>query len=260
MATVLYPAASTSSASKSNAVQSSAGAIAQGSSQAGFSTFSTAFKVGYTGTSMMFNPWLAYKAAKYEKAQLKMQADLHEMQSESYHTAADDVWRAGMKQSAGIGYQAGQAKSSNRVSQAAAGIQVGASGTAAEIQTSIDIVKEIQINDIMAATVANAWGYRRTAVDETNQALAYEAAAKDISPWAAAITTMANDAMSLMNSGPGGTTEESSGTKTKNPTSTNWQDFASVFSNFKGMGSTSGGGGIFSGGSAASMATSFGGK
>ena len=240
MATVLYPAASTSSASKSNAVQSSAGAIAQGSSQAGFSTFSTAFKVGYTGTSMMFNPWLAYKAAKYEKAQLKMQADLHEMQSESYHTAADDVWRAGMKQSAGIGYQAGQAKSSNRVSQAAAGIQVGASGSAAEVQAGIDIVKEIQINDVMAATVANAWGYRRSAVDEQNKALAYESAASDISPWVAAITTMANDALSLMNSGGSGgsSTEGASGQKSNQPAQANWQDFASFIGSFKGMGSS----------------------
>ena len=64
MATVLHHAASTTSASKTNAVQSSAGAVAQGSSQAGFGTFSTAFKVGYTGTNMILNPWLAYKAAK----------------------------------------------------------------------------------------------------------------------------------------------------------------------------------------------------
>ena len=257
MATVLYPASSTSSASKSNAVQSSAGAIAQGSKQAGFGTFSTAFKVGYTGTNMIFSPWLAYKAAKYEKNAMKMQADLHNMQAQSYHTAADDTWRAGMKQAAGIGYQAGQVKSSNRVAQAAAGIQVGASGSAAEVQAGIDIVKEIQINDVMAATVANAWGYRRAAVDETNQALAYEAAAKDISPWAAAITTMANDALSLMNSGgsgdSGGTTESGTGQKTKQPLQTNWQDFASLISSFKGMGSSSGG-------SAASMASSFGGK
>lgn len=257
MATVLHPAASTTSASKTNAVQSSAGAVAQGSSQAGFGTFSTAFKVGYTGTNMIFNPWLAYKAAKYEKAQLQMQADLHDMQAESLHTAADDVWRAGMKQAAGIGYQAGQAKSSNRVAQAAAGIQVGASGSASEVQASIDIVKEIQINDVMAATVANAWGYRRSAVDETNKALAYESAAAEISPWVAAITTMANDALSLMNSGgsgdSGGTTESGTGQKTKQPLQTNWQDFASLISSFKGMGSSSGG-------SAASMASSFGGK
>ena len=91
--------------------------------------FGTGFKVGYTAGNVLTGPFLSYRAAKQEKRSLQMQADIANLQSASYHTAADDAKRAGLNQAAAIGYQAGQAKSSAKVKQAASGVRVGGSGS-----------------------------------------------------------------------------------------------------------------------------------
>ena len=255
MTVTLKPMVSNSGVQTRQNAISNVGQVAQKGGGMGFgNAFSMGYTVGYSGVTMMFNPWLAYKKAKYEKKKMRMQADLYRMQAPAYHTAADDVWRAGQKQAASISYQLGQQKSSARNTMAAAGIQVGAAGSSAETLAAFDIVRDIQINDTMAAACANAWGYRRAAVDETNQAMAYEATAKSISPWAAAISTMASDAISLMDMNGGGQ-------KTNGGAS--WKDFASFGQMFSSSGSSAGssaGGGIFSGGKGASMAFSLGGK
>lgn len=198
MTSVLVPMGKTSSASASTAISKTGSAIGEvgGKISGGFGL---GYTVGSTAVQSLTAPWLAYRSAKYEKRQLKMQADLYAMQAKAQHTAADDIWRAGHKQAAGIGFEAGQAKSSTRVSQAAAGIQVSGSGSAAEIMTSIDIAKEMQINDVMAAACANAWGYRRQAVNSENQAMAARATASSISPWANALATIASGALDILN-------------------------------------------------------------
>ena len=87
--------------------------------------------------------------------------------------------------------------------QGAGGVRVAGSGSSAEVLASIDIVKEIRINQTLANAVTQAWGYRIQAVDSDNRALAYEYAAKSISPWASAIST-AFKKVANMGSGSGG--------------------------------------------------------
>lgn len=186
--------------------------------------FGTGFKVGYTAGNVLTGPFLSYRAAKQEKRSLQMQADIANLQSASYHTAADDAKRAGLNQAAAIGYQAGQAKSSAKVKQAASGVRVGGSGSSAEVLTSIDISKEMQINQVIANSVAQSWGYRRTAVDYSNKALSYECAANGVSPWAAAITTLVGSLTSVASPSK---EDQANGTA-------DWQDFASFG---KGIGS-----------------------
>lgn len=226
--------------SQASAVSSSANSIMNAKGAGGFSEFQTGFKVGYTGVMQHGGTWLAYRAAKQEKKLLKMNAQLMEWQAQSYQTAAEDVMSNGERQAAAIGYEAGQAKSSARVGQAASGVRVGASGSAAETLASIDIVREMQTNQVMANAVAESWGYRRTAVDYRNQALGYRAAAKSISPWAAALVTYNNYAMNIMNGGYGEVGGSSSGSGSSNSkySGATWQDFASFGQSLFGSGSS----------------------
>ena len=163
------------------------------------SEFVQGMKIGYTGVTMTLSPFLAYRGAKIEKEILGLQADLLDMQVQSIQTQAEDVMRAGHQASAAVSYQAGQAKSSARASMGASGVRVNAAGSSAEALSSIDIVKDMQRSQIMANAVAQSWGYRRQAVQVQNQALAVRSAQKNISPWAAAITTHLSDVMDSMN-------------------------------------------------------------
>lgn len=163
------------------------------------SEFVQGMKIGYTGVTMTLSPFLAYRGAKIEKEILGLQADLLDMQVQSIQTQAEDVMRAGHQASAAVSYQAGQAKSSARASMGASGVRVNAAGSSAEALSSIDIVKDMQRSQIMANAVAQSWGYRRQAVQVQNQALAVRSAQKNVSPWAAAITTHLSDVMDSMN-------------------------------------------------------------
>lgn len=229
----------------SRAVSSTAEGI-QAATKFDSSGFGSGFTVGYTTVMAVASPILAYKGAKYEKAKLKMQANIYRMAAKSSSTAADDTMRAGEQQAAAIGYQAGQAKSSSRASMAAAGVQVGASGNSAEALASIDIVKEIQVNQTMANAVAQSWGYRKQAVSSLNQAYAQESAASDINPWVSALIQMNTDAINFMSNqkaptGPAGSVSEDAQSKDSEgkksaPGGLNasWQDFAEFRSFFKG--------------------------
>lgn len=251
--------------SQASAWQSSASSIQQGSGSAGMfnsnmSAFNTGFNLGWGTIGTITEPWLTYRAAKYEKAKLKMQAGLMRMQQKAQYTAADDVMRGGERQAAAIGYQAGMAKSSSRASMAAAGVQVGTSGNSAEALASIDVVKKMQVNQVMANAVAQSWGYRRAAVQTGNEAMAVESAASDISPLLAAFVEMNNQALQMMNSGPGSSGASGSSGKKGGMSVGDIKDFASLFKSSGGSagisGSSSGGvSGLSSVGSGASWAS-----
>lgn len=224
------------------------------------SAFNTGFNLGWGTIGTITEPWLTYRAAKYEKAKLKMQAGLMRMQQKAQYTAADDVMRGGERQAAAIGYQAGMAKSSSRASMAAAGVQVGTSGNSAEALASIDVVKEMQVNQVMANAVAQSWGYRRAAVQTGNEAMAVESAASDISPLLAAFVEMNNQELQMMNSGPGSSGASGSSGKKGGMSVGDIKDFASLFKSSGGSagisGSSSGGvSGLSSVGSGASWAS-----
>ena len=163
--------------------------------------FLLGMKMGYMGEQITVGPFLAYRKAKQEKRILGWQAELQDLQTKALQTAADDTMRAGHRAIASATYQAGQLKASTRASMAAAGVRVGAAGSSAEILASQDIAKEMTAAQLYANAVAQAWGYRKAAVNSNNQALAIRAARKSISPWAAAITKHLSDGMALLQSG-----------------------------------------------------------
>lgn len=154
-----------------------------------WTAFGQGFNLGYQSTKVLTAPFLAYRASKQEKAILGMKAELADLNAKSYQTAAEDVLRAGQQKVASITYRAGQARAQTRVSQAGAGIRISGSGSAAEVLTSQAIVTEMQVNQTLANSVIQSFGYQRKKVDAQMNALAVRSAQKQVSPWASAITS-----------------------------------------------------------------------
>lgn len=229
-------------------IQKGTGKAAQFDSSGNMYAFNKGFTVGWGATGMITEPILAYRAAKNEKRNLYRQASLLRLEQKAQSTAADDVMRGGEREAASIGYQAGQAKSSTRASMAAAGVQVGAAGSSAEALASIDIAKEVQVNQVMANAVARSWGYRKVAVQTGINASSYEAAAKDVSPLLAAFVELNNQIASAMDEGGQDIgSEDSKDSKSSKKSGAGFSfsdvsDFTSLFGS--GKGATSSGRGV----------------
>ena len=157
--------------------------------------FLTYMKYGYQGAKMTLNQFLVFHQAKQQKRILGWQAELQDIQTKALQTAADDAMRAGHQAIAATTYRYGQQKSSTRVAMAASGVRVGGQGSSAEVLASQDIAKQMEVAQLYANAVAQAFGYRKQAVNSQNQALAIRAAQRSISPWAAAITTSISNAL-----------------------------------------------------------------
>lgn len=89
--------------------------------------------------------------------------------------------------------RAGQVKGSQRAAMAANGIDLG-EGSAAEILTSTDMVKEHDIQTIQANAVRAAWGHRMNATSLTNQARSNMASADSASPLLAGTSSLLSSA------------------------------------------------------------------
>jgi hypothetical protein len=94
----------------------------------------------------------------------------NKLRKNTLHRQAQGVLRSAEKAIVTKTMQAGQVKSTQRARLAANGIAVGV-GSAAEVQASTDIIKEIDKNQIKSNAVADAWGYRMKAVGYEGDAL-----------------------------------------------------------------------------------------
>lgn len=139
----------------------------------------------FSSVASMFSAW---SASKTEKKLYAIQAKMQALQAQAAKNQAEDILRAGNQKVAAITYQAGQAKASSKVSMAASGVRVG-TGSSKEVLATHDIVKEMQVNQTIANTIAQSYGAKRQAVNASNKALAIEAQGQGISPWAAALNS-----------------------------------------------------------------------
>ena len=145
-----------------------------------------------TAVGMIAQPFLAYRQAKYEKKLYGMRAELAEMTASQYQTAAEGIIKASHTQVAAITHQAGQVKASTRVSQAASGVRVSGTGSAAEVLTSQDIAKEMSVNQTLMNGITQSFGYQRKKVESQIDAIGLRAAQDAVSPWTAALATITN--------------------------------------------------------------------
>lgn len=144
--------------------------------------------------------WMQYKQAKFEKKLLSWQRELNDNQALQYQNAAERALEAGHKQVAAITYAAGQRKASTRVSQAASGVRVAGTGSAAEVMASQDIARDMQVNQTLANAVTTAWGYKRQEAAIKMNSFELKARQEAIHPWAVWINAAMDGGLSVLGS------------------------------------------------------------
>ena len=141
----------------------------------------------------------SYYSAATNKINLQTQADIAGANARIAELGAQSALNQGQQQVGALTLRAGQLKSSQRVSLAANGVDLGV-GNAAEIQASTDIMKEIDANTLTANAVRSAWGYRTQAMNFQNEAMMKRAGAGAISPGMSAASSLLGSAGSVASS------------------------------------------------------------
>jgi len=131
----------------------------------------------------------SYYGAKSEQTQLDVQADIADVNSRIAELGAQSVLRQGQREVGRVTMQAGQLKSRQRASMAANGVDLN-EGSAAELQDSTDIMKEIDAATVEANSIRSAWGYRTQGTSYQNQALGARTTSSAISPFGNAATSL----------------------------------------------------------------------
>lgn len=141
----------------------------------------------------------SYYSAKNQKASFEYQAHMADLNAKLSEMSAQQELLKGERQIGALTLKAGQLKSSQRAAMAANGIDLGV-GSAAEIQASTDLMKEIDANTIHANSVRDAWGFRMQGVNFQNDAIMKRGAASAINPGMAAFGTLLTGAGSVAQS------------------------------------------------------------
>lgn len=155
---------------------------------------------GYGGASLALQAGGAISGAiggfyssKMTKNQLAFEADISRINARLAELGARSAFEKGQQEVASLTLQAGQLKSRQRAAMAANGIDLG-EGSAAEIQASTEIMKEIDKNTLEANAVRSAWGYRVEASNLQSAAMMKEGSAAGISPFATGASSLLTSA------------------------------------------------------------------
>ena len=122
-----------------------------------------------------------FYGSKMSKRQLAFEADMSRINGRIAELGAYSALDNGQKQIASLTLQAGQLKSRQRASMAANGIDLG-EGSAAEIQASTELMKQIDMHTLETNAVRSAWGYRIESSNLQSAALMKDGSAAGISP------------------------------------------------------------------------------
>lgn len=141
----------------------------------------------------------SYFGASTQKANLRGQAAVADANARIAELGAQSALAQGQRQVGALTLQAGQLKSSQRATLAANGVDLG-SGSAAELQASTDIMKEIDANTLTANAVRSAWGYRTQGLNAQLEASSARASAGAISPIGSATSSLLGSAGSVASS------------------------------------------------------------
>lgn len=177
-----------------------------GTSSAGFG-YGSLIAQGVSNTIAAFG---SFGITNHKNAIAESQARIARLNAQMMMRQYEQTLYANDKAVAQRTLAAGQVKGSQRAALAANGVAVG-DGSAAELQASTDLVKEIDVNTMTANATRQAWGYRMQAVNYMNQS--YMAEAQKQNKWdvfgatllggASQVATnyMAMSAMGMFNSG-----------------------------------------------------------
>jgi hypothetical protein len=135
----------------------------------------------------------SYYSALGQKSALKFQATMAELNADAAESDARNSLLRGEREEQRLRLDTAQLKSSQRVSIASNGIDLG-SDTAAAVLTSTDVLGEIDANQTKANALREAWGHRTEAVNYRNEANMARSTAGAISPGMSAFTTLLTSA------------------------------------------------------------------
>ena len=141
----------------------------------------------------------SYYGAQAQQSNLETQAVLADTNARIAELGAQSVLRQGQREVGRVTMQAGQLKSRQRASMAANGVDL-TEGSAAELQDSTDIMKEIDSATVEMNSIRSAWGYRTQGVSQQNQADGARASASGISPFGRAATSLIGSATNVASS------------------------------------------------------------
>ena len=120
-------------------------------------------------------------SASGQRASLGAQATVAESNARIAELGAQQELDAGNQRIAALTLKAGQVKSAQRVAQAANGVDIN-QGSAAEVQQSTDVMKEIDKTSLETSAARAAFGQRTQAANYTAQAGMARATAAGINP------------------------------------------------------------------------------
>lgn len=131
----------------------------------------------------------SYFAAQGQKTALELQAKMAQINAKISEGQARDALLRGERTEQASRLKAAQVKSAQRAAIAANGIDLG-SETAVALQTSTDVLSELDANTIKANALRDAWGFRMEAVGLRGQADVTRATASGINPFLSAAGTL----------------------------------------------------------------------
>ena len=140
-----------------------------------------------------------YFSAASKQTALRGQADIADINARISELGAQSILHQGQQKVGALTLRAGRLKSSQRAALAANGIDLGV-GSAAELQASTDIMKDIDVNTLTANAIGSAWGYRTQGVNFRNEALTRRAASRAISPFGSAAASLLGSAGTVASS------------------------------------------------------------
>ena len=155
--------------------------------------------VGMQGAGAASSMVGTYYGAKSTKSALGFQADMAAIDATTAERSAQAAQAAGQHQEQQSQLNTANLKAAQQVGFAANGIDLG-EGSALHTLTSTDVMGSIDQNTIHANAIRQAWGYRTTATNYENDAIAKRSAAGAISPTAVAGTTALTGATQVASS------------------------------------------------------------
>ena len=138
----------------------------------------------------------AYSSARSTKSSLEYQSAMSALNAEQAEKTAQSVLQAGEQAQSQVALRAGKVKASQKVSQAARGVQIGVGSAAEEIATT-DLMKEADMLTINANATRQAWAARMQATGYASESLMQGTSAESLSPASAAFSSLLTSAAAV---------------------------------------------------------------
>jgi len=138
----------------------------------------------------------AYYGAQSQKSALNYQADIADINARMAEQSAQAELLRGEREYQAVRIKSANQKSKQRVALAANGVDLS-QGTAVEVQTSNDVMGEIDANTVQSNAIRAAWGHRIQGTNMQNEALMKRASASSINPEMAAFSTLVSEGAKL---------------------------------------------------------------